>query len=215
MVLFSIILILIIAYFIWATILHKKKKNEQKISTTQSHKKQYKKSPFYTETHVSSDGVTEMSINISEEGLKELYNKIVSEDINIKEDIFDIANVYGKKRVSENKDYTVVYGHSDLSYKIVLLKNEKVLFKKSFYQVNDCCVNNNGVVIANAQLTSSGYRGRLICFDVNGREMFYKKLQIVVDDVWFEQEPNLVGYRNINNRVMWLDINTEKITMSK
>jgi hypothetical protein len=114
--------------------------------------------------------------NSSKEKLNNLKGR---KDGSIKKQEFDSLNFFGTIVPSENNEYLVGFeeGESERSKgKILLIKNNEVLFQKRLYRPNDGVVSNNGcIAICDYLSWDSNLGGMFYIFDEKGNEIFTKK----------------------------------------
>ncbi|UCS95417.1 hypothetical protein KZP23_10575 [Echinicola marina] len=124
-----------------------------------------------------------VSVNLNEEEfIRRAEKGTLSFDIKKTDDIYDISGFFGSEKSSPNGVYQICFSEGYLEDgkrkrgKLALIKNNKLVYKKSVSRPNDCLVSNDGIVICCDWINYDGDpSGRFIIFDSEGNQIFTLK----------------------------------------
>lgn len=112
-------------------------------------------------------------------------------------------NLAGTNTRSNNGEFTVIYseGDDDVKGKVCLLKENKILFRRTVKRPNCCVVSNNGIVICADWVSwESASTGRIIIFDAVGNELFNKKLKSNVGDCGISEDGAFAAFETFYSK---------------
>jgi len=169
---FILLIVVVIAIFI----MNKPAQAMKKMLPGQSKKQEL----FKISIGPKEKNTMEFTIELNEERMKRrikdgsLFKKTGPKEKTIQ----DIAGFYGMEAYSPNKQYCLFFANGYFNSAvfvegmIALIRDKKLLFKRSIRRPHDCHVSNNGIVICSDWLTSSELTGIFLVFDISGGLLF-------------------------------------------